>query len=1042
MQNITNYLNEISAKFKTTKTTEHSFRGDLQNFLVNMNPQVQVINEPTRQSCGAPDYIVQKRNTPIGYIEAKDIWVELDKIENDEQLTRYKGSLNNLILTNYLDFRLFRNGEKVAQVKIATVDNNSYRIKPLTEEFEKLTHLLQEFFSFQGVTIKSAEQLANIMAQKAILMRDVFEKIVQQEENNSLKKQMESFKRVLLHNLDEKTFADVYAQTITYGLFVARLNDKTPESFSRQEARELVSKSNPFLRSLFDYIAGANLDENAIWIVDDLVNVFQVADVQGIMAVYSNTDGVKDPFLHFYETFLQAYDKASKKKHGVYYTPQPIVKFIVHAVDDILRTDFGLTDGLADNTKITCKVEEENTGKKSEVKTFKVQILDPATGTGTFLAQTMQKIYEKFRNQQGLWSKYVDEAVIPRLHGFELLMTPYVMCHLKLEMILKETNYSQTTAQTNRFKVYLTNSLENDTSEELPLFAPWLADEAYAAKRVKNNTPIMVVMGNPPYSGESANGKLFCEELAPYKREPNGEKLDEKNPKWINNDYVKFIRYAQMLVDKNKEGIVAYITDNGFLDSPTFRGMRHCLLTSFDKIYILNLHGNARKKEMSPDGGKDENVFDIMQGVSINIFVKTSNKKGLATVHYADLYGTRKDKFDFLQKNTLQDISWITLGFDKEFYFFVPKDLSLQEKYNKSFSVVDLFPVNSLGIVTARDNLCIQHSREEMAKTVAKFVSLDVEDARNIFDLGEDVRDWSVCRAQKDILNSKVNPSNIVPISYRPFDTRYTYFTGVSRGFHCMPRSVMKHFINKDNLSLHVPRQCKKEWKYVFISKCISDSGLTAMGISNGAGNVFPLYIYNDENDQISVREPNFNIEIIKEIENKTGLIFTKEQENNTRCFAPIDVLDYIYGILHSNKYRQKYNELLKIDFPRIPYPKDANYFRQIASLGRKIRELHLLDSPKIKHIITSYPVPGNDTMECLIYKDNKVFINKTQYFAGVPKEAWEFWVGGYQPAQRWLKDRKGQQLSYEDLTHYQQMIVALFNTHNLMQEIDKIIEI
>jgi len=1041
MQNTANYLNEVSSKFKTTKTTEHSFRGDLQNFLVNMNPQVQVINEPTRQSCGAPDYIVQKRNTPIGYIEAKDIWVDLDKIENDEQLTRYKGSLNNLILTNYLDFRLFRNGEKVAQVKIATVDSNTYKIKPLTEEFEKLKHLLQEFFSFQGVTIKSAEQLANIMAQKAILMRHVFEEILQQEENNSLKKQMESFKRVLLHNLDEKTFADVYAQTITYGLFVARLNDKTPESFSRQEARELVSKSNPFLRSLFDYIAGANLDENAIWIVDDLVNVFQAADVQGIMAVYSNTDGIKDPFLHFYETFLQAYDKASKKKHGVYYTPQPIVKFIVQAVDDILQTDFNLIDGLADNTKITYKVEDEISGKKHDVKTFKVQILDPATGTGTFLAQTMQKIYERFRNQQGLWSKYVDEAVIPRLHGFELLMTPYVMCHLKLEMILKETNYSQTTSQANRFKVYLTNSLENDTSEELPLFAQWLADEAYAAKRVKNNTPIMVVMGNPPYSGESANGKLFCEELAPYKREPNGEKLDEKNSKWINDDYVKFIRYAQMLVDKNKEGIVAYITNNGFLDNPTFRGMRHSLLTSFDKIYILNLHGNARKKETSPNGGKDENVFNILTGVSINIFIKTSNKKDLATVYYADLFGTRKDKFDFLQKNAFHDIHWQTLGFDKEFCFFVPKDLSLQKKYNKGFSVIDLFPVNSIGIVTARDNLCIQHNREEMAKTVAKFVSLDVEDARNIFDLGKDVRDWNVYDAQKDILNSNVNPSNIVPITYRPFDTRYTYFTGISRGFHCMPRgNVMKHFINKDNIGLCFERICgnkKKPYSDVYLTNEIIDAHLLG-----SACYCLPLYLYNNENDQLDVRDPNFNIEIVKEIENKIGLVFTKEQENNTRCFAPIDVLDYIYGILHSNKYRQKYNEFLKIDFPRVPYPKDADYFHQIVNLGRKIRELHLLKAPELKRIMTSYPIIGNDRVECFIYEDNKVFINKTQYFAGVPKEAWEFWVGGQQPAQKWLKDRKGQQLSYEDLTHYQQMIVALFNTHKLMQEIDKIVEI
>ena len=425
--------------------------------------------------------------------------------------------------------------------------------------------------------------------------------------------------------------------------------------------------------------------------------------------------------------------------------------------------------------------------------------------------------------------------------------------------------------------------------------------------------------------------------------------------------------------------------------------MRHCLLTSFDKIYILNLHGNARKKETSPNGGKDENVFNIMAGVSINIFVKTSNKKDLATVYYADLFGTRKDKFDFLQKNTFRDISWQTLNFDREFYFFVPKDLSLQEKYNKGFSIVNLFPVNSIGIVTSNDNLFIAQEKSNLiSKVTEKY-------------------------------NSAMDQM-VQEIAYRPFDIKYVYYD--EKLLERPRKKIMQHFIFKG-----------KSYYHSFITNCLTESSYVSSKTSE-IGTVFPLYLYNNENDQISAREPNFNIEIIKEIENKTGLVFTKEQENNTRCFAPIDVLDYIYGVLHSNKYRQKYNEFLKIDFPRVPYPKDANYFRQIAVLGKQIRELHLLESPQVRHVITSYPVAGNDTVECLIYEDNKVFINKTQYFAGVPKEAWEFWIGGHQPAQKWLKDRKGQQLSYEDLTHYQQMIVALFNTHNLMQEIDKIVEI
>lgn len=491
----TQYLEKIIQKYKTGKTTEYSFRGDLQNFIELLIKDIEVINEPTRQKCGAPDYIIQKKNIPLGYIEAKDIDKDLDKIENDEQLTRYKKSLDNLILTNYLEFRFYHYGEKVKTIKIGEIEKG--KIKTYPQEFDNFVNHIKDFCNFKGQTIKSAKQLANMMAQKAVLMKDVLEKAVQQEGSNSLKNQMNAFKTILLHDLDEHTFADMYSQTIAYGLFVARLNDKSLEDFSRQEARELVSKTNPFLRQLFDYISGANLDERVVWIVEDLVEIFRATDLNKLLKNFGQSTMQKDPFLHFYETFLEDYDKANKEKRGVYYTPQPVVKFIVRAVDDILKQDFKLQQGLADTTKIKYKrIAEQKYNKKGEPliiedETYKVQILDPATGTGTFLAETITKIYEKFVNQKGLWSKYVDDALIPRLHGFEILMTPYVMCHLKLDLLLQETGYTPT-SEPNRFNVYLTNTLERDDTQQYPLF-DWLAEEARRAKTIKNETPIMVV---------------------------------------------------------------------------------------------------------------------------------------------------------------------------------------------------------------------------------------------------------------------------------------------------------------------------------------------------------------------------------------------------------------------------------------------------------------------------------------------------------------------------------------------------------------------
>ena len=1001
------YLDGIIRKFKTGKTTEHSFRGDLQDFVERTVVGVQAINEPTRQKCGAPDYIIQKKNIPIGYIEAKDIDKNLDVVEKSEQLDRYRASLDNLILTNYLEFRFFVNGEHVDTVKVADIING--KIKVYEKEYQKLIDHIRNFCDYQGQTIKSPKQLANLMAQKAVMIRDVIINALECDCAGSLASQRNAFKQILLHDLTDHTFADMYAQTIAYGLFVARLNDTTLDDFTRQEARELVSKNNPFLRQLFDYISGANLDDNLVWIVDDLVEIFRAVDLNKLLKNYGRTTQMSDPFLHFYETFLESYDKVNKEKRGVYYTPQPVVKFIVSAVDSILKTEFNLSHGLADDTTIkhtrTLYYEKKKKKVKGEVvyedvpvttdeNVYKVQILDPATGTGTFLAETIRKIYSYFVNQQGIWSQYVDNALIPRLNGFEIMMTPYVMCHLKLDLLLRETGYT-TTKQTNRFNVYLTNALEKDETTKYPLF-DWLSDEARYAGMIKSEKPIMVVLGNPPYSVSSCNKNDYIDELMEvYKQD-----LNERNIQPLSDDYIKFIRMGESFIEKNNEGVLAYISNNSFLDGVIHRQMRKHLMQTFDKIYILDLHGNAKKKETAPDGSKDENVFNIQQGVSINIFVKTGKKNPdeLAKVYHTELFGEREKKYEYLNANDLSTAGYKELPPTEPYYFFVPKDFSVQEEYDKGFKIDEMMLISSSGITTHHDN---------------ELVSFHM-------------------------FNTPYNYKYL----YRPFDIRYIDYdlTKVERARY----TVMKHLLSHNNISLITTRQYAEDtlFNHVYVSSNIVDRRIT---LSNkGAANIFPLYLYEENSNQTSFfdqnRKPNLNMDIVRELEQKLNLTFTPEKKDKTGTFAPIDILDYIYGVLHSNKYRNKYKEFLKIDFPRIPYPENADYFFKVAQLGKQLREIHLLESPVVNEFITSYPVGGDNEVVKPEYKDNKVYINKTQYFDNVPEIAWNFYIGGYQPAQKWLKDRKGRILSYEDVMHYQKIIKALTETHTLMQQIDEIV--
>jgi predicted helicase len=725
----------------------------------------------------------------------------------------------------------------------------------------------------------------------------------------------------------------------------------------------------------------------------------------------------------------------------VWYTPEPVVSFIVRAVDDILKTQFKLPQGLADTSKTKVTIEATEAGSKGklvkrELELHRVQILDPATGTGTFLAQTIRHIYDsQFSSMQGVWSEYVKKDLIPRLNGFEILMTSYAMAHLKLDMLLTETGYKPE-GNAERLRVYLTNSLEEHHPDTGTLFAGWLSTEANEANHIKRDAPVMVVMGNPPYSVSSSNKSDWIQDLLKdYKKDLNERKIN------LDDDYIKFIRFGQHFVEKNGEGVLAYISNNSFIDGITHRQMRKNLLESFDEIYILDLHGSAMKQEIAPDGSKDENVFDIMQGVSINLFIKTGKKEknALGRVFHAELYGKREAKYTSLHESTINNLPWVELNLKAPVYFFVNKNFSGEDVYKKGFRLDDLMSKYVSGFQTKRDKVTISFSEKEMIDIKNTFLNSESAEIRNQFQLPDDGRDWTIDWAKNDLT---VNNPVLTKVMYRPFDERFTFYTGKSKGFVAYPRDEMFRYLNKsNNFSIITCRQQSTfDFQHVFISRLVSDM-CNISSQTKETGYIFPLYIYPDSTDFLAdiTRTPNFNTQIISAIAKDLQLNFTPEKTNIVSDFAPIDLLDYIYAVLHSPTYRETYKEFLKIDFPRVPYPKNVTQFWQLVGLGCELRQLHLLEGSVINQCITRYPQSGSNLVDKLQYEDGKVYINDTQYFEGVPQIAWEFYIGGYQPAQKWLKSRKGRTLGHEDISHYQKIIKAMVETDRLMQVIDKI---
>ncbi|PZS05633.1 MAG: DNA methyltransferase, partial [Candidatus Chloroheliales bacterium] len=812
-------------------------------------------------------------------------------------------------------------------------------------------------------------------------------------------------------------------------------------------------------------------------------------DIAAILHDFGKETRRQDPVFHFYETFLAAYDRTLREGRGVYYTPEPVVSYIVRSVDHLLKQEFGLPEGLADTG--TVSVNPPPTASDRMPIQTPVVILDPATGTGTFLHEVVRQIYdENFAGKKaGAWPGYVSRHLLPRLFGFELLMAPYTIAHLKLSLQLREYGYEF--GEHDRLRIYLTNTLEEPEGQQQALFADYLAQEANAANDVKRNAPVMVILGNPPYSGTSANNgdwikyllhgeastmlsktaHMTEQQLADSYFHVDGQPLGERNPKWLNDDYVKFIRFAQWRINRTGKGMLAFISNNGYLDNPTFRGMRESLLQTFDEIYILNLHGNSKKRETNPDGGPDENVFDIQQGVAIGIFIKRDGQPSTqtATVYHADLYGDRDAKYQTLNDSDISATEWVKLAPQSPGYLFIAQDLDLHEEYEQGYKVTSIFGTGSekadqgkvwgLGVITHNDDLLLDFERGRLEHRFELIEGIATDDEVSAALNLNDGTYWSMKR-ERDKVRAYPWRNFIKPYLYRPFNNRWICYEPnlmeIGRGG--ASKHVTGHMLNGSNIALLTTRQTKEPFDAFCTAYASAHKSLSAYDGTY----IFPLYLYPDTipgskrkpqpsmfetaDGGVGGRQANLDARFVREFSAKLGLTYVPDGRGDLQqTFGPEDVFDYMYAVFHAPEYRRRYAEFLKIDFPRLPLTSNVELFRALCGLGRQLVALHLLESkPKSP---ASYPLNGSDMVEVVRYEpaqgseSGKVWINKQQHFAGVTPAVWEFQIGGYQVAEKWLKDRKGRKLVYEDIEHYRQIIAALGETMRLMAEVDEAIE-
>ncbi len=1045
------YLRELQSTAQRGDAREESFYPALEALLRAVAGQLgankaHITTLPRPTDAGNPDFRVwDGTNRITGYLEAKRPESEdLNRIEESEQLQRYRTTFPNLILTNFLEFRLYRDGQLIDSVIIGRpAILNQLRAIPPLEQADNLLILLQRFFDFSLPQAFTAASLATELARRTRFLRDIIEQQLTEEQQQPgvLSGFYQAFQTYLIGTITATEFADLFAQTITYGLFAARTRAK--QEFSRRAAFDNIPHTIGILRDLFRFISLGDLPEELAWSVDDVVEVLAVADLPGILDRYYQEGKGNDPIVHFYETFLACYDPAEREKRGVYYTPEPVVGYIVRSLHNILKKEFGELDGLASEG---------------------VTLLDPAAGTMTFIAQAVKAAVSEFEAKYGTGgcSNFIRSHILKNFFAFELMMAPYAVGHLKMSFLLEELGHRL--ADNERMSFYLTNSLDNDELSQsyLPGLVS-LAEESRLASNVKRQTPVLVILGNPPYSGHSSNRGEWIQQLINDYKSVDGQPLGERNPKWLQDDYVKFIRFAQWKIESAGHGIVGMITNHGYLDNPTFRGMRRSLMQTFDAIYLLDLHGNSLKREVAPDGAPDQNVFDIRQGVAIAFFIKRRRKSTPpARIYHADCYGTRQHKYEWLDSHSTTTTDWARLKPQPASYLFVPRDNEALATYEKYPSITTIFPVNSVGIVTARDALTIQHTAADVWRTVTLFAKMEAEVARQSYNLGKDSQDWQVKLAQQDLLDSGPERDKVVPILYRPFDIRYTYYTGKAGGFLCRPRpEVMQHMLAGENLALAAVRQVKASttWQHCWVADMLSESCL----VSNKTSEIsytFPLYLYPKTEPEPKVkhnsgighympmllfeaqasyegRKPNLNPDIVTALTGAHG-----------QAASPEAIFHYIYALLHAPAYRARYATFLKLDFPRIPFTTDRKLFKQLTKLGEKLTALHLLKATALNPPLCRFEGAGDsrvakNSREGLRYdaEAETLWINATQYFSPLPEATWNYQIGGYQVCDKWLKDRRERRLDLAETQTFCRIVTALSHTLRLQNEIDVLYE-
>jgi len=1017
---------------------EESFYETLKDILVEYTSSVlgkkfHVTTLPKQTEAGNPDFrIWDGKQHIVGYIEAKAPNVDdLDRVAHSEQLKRYFHTFPNLILTNFFEFRLYRDGQLIEKVLTGRpyVMTDLGKIPPVENEKEFLL-LLEKFFSFSLPKVYNAKKLAVELAKRTRFLRDeVIAEELREEESKgegNILGFFEAFKDYLIKGLKKEDFADLYSQTITYGLFAART--RTNKEFNRKLAYDNIPHTIGILREVFEFISLGEIPESMEWIIDDISEVLAVTDVKRILSKYFHEGKGKDPIIHFYETFLSEYDPKTREKRGVYYTPEPVVSFIVRSLNQILKEHFNKSNGFASEG---------------------VTVLDPAAGTSTFIAEATKLAVEEFTSEYGEGGKesFIRDHILENFYAFELMMAPYAVGHLKMSFLLEELGYKL--KEDDRFKLYLTNTLEMEELPEtrLPGMIS-LSKESHLAGKIKKEQPILVILGNPPYSGVSTNVNEWTEQLlkqnidgAQSYYEVDGKPLGEKKV-WLQDDYVKFLRFAQWKIHKAGFGILGFITNHAYLDNPTFRGMRQSLLQSFDYIYVFNLHGNALKKETCPDGSKDENVFDIKQGVAIAIFVRTKNENKHCKVFHNEIWGVKEKKYKTLSNNNIKTTNWDEIKPKSPFYFFIPRDEEFRDIYMKYSKLTDIFPVSVTGIVTSRDDFVIDFDLQPLRRRINTFTNKDMPDdyIKDSFNLKENYQ-WRVKKARNQLINVKNPDKFFTNILYRPFDTRHIFYhdSVVWR----TRKEVMSNML-KENLGIVFMRQVSinDNYSHFFVCENIIDN--RAFYSSKGIMSIAPLYIYPqiEKKDLFShlenatEKKPNLNIEF----NSRLSEVYNKE-------LTPEEIFSYVYGTVFSNIYREKYSDFLKFDFPRIPFTKSYELFKEIGNFGKRTIELHLLKSNELEPSIARFQGKGDNRIDKTKKrgrnynpKEKRIYINKDrQYFEGVKPEVWEYQIGGYQVLDTWLKYRKDRKLSTDDIKHFCKMVTAISKTIEIQKEIDGI---